>query len=59
MGNALNWLQSHWALIVGTLVVVANELIAWAPGLKANSLIQFILRLQAPANKDNVLPFSK
>ncbi len=54
MGNVLNWVQAHWGLIVGTLVVLINEAIAWSPNLKSNSLIQFLLRLQPTQNQSSL-----
>lgn len=51
MANVFQWVQAHWGLIVGSLVVIANEVIAWNPKLKANSFVQFVLGLKAPPNQ--------
>jgi len=39
----VSWVQSHWVLIAGSAVAVINELFAWKPEWKSNSLLQFLL----------------
>lgn len=46
--NIVAWMQAHWGLILGTVLVIINEAIAWNPALKQNSLIQLILKLTPP-----------
>ncbi len=41
----LVWLQSNWVAVLGVVYVVINEIIALAPGLKSNSVVQLIVNL--------------
>lgn len=54
MGNIISWITDHWALIAGTIVVIVNEIFAWNPNLKQNSILQFLLRLKPPVAPPSV-----
>lgn len=41
----VNWVQSHWELIAGSAVVILNEIFAWKPEWKSNSILQFIVNV--------------
>lgn len=39
------WLSANWGLVVGAVYVVVNEIVALAPNLKSNSLVQLLINL--------------
>ncbi len=41
----LAWLQENWMGVAAALYVILNEIIALAPNLKSNSIIQLIVNL--------------
>lgn len=41
----LVWLQANWMGVAAAVYVVMNEIIALAPNLKSNSVVQLLLNL--------------
>lgn len=45
----VNWVVAHEALLIGSALVALNEVFAWNPGLKSNSVLQFVWNLLTKA----------
>lgn len=41
----LAWLQANYLAVLAAVYVILNEIVAIAPGLKSNSIVQLILNL--------------
>lgn len=41
----MDWIITHWAAVLGAVYVVLNEVIALAPNLKSNSIVQLIVNI--------------
>lgn len=41
----LAWISANWAMVLGAVYVIANEIVALAPNLKSNSLVQLLLNI--------------
>lgn len=41
----MDWLASHWMAVLGALYVIVNEVVALAPNLKSNSVVQLIINI--------------
>lgn len=41
----MDWIITHWAAVLSAVYVVLNEVIALAPNLKSNSIVQLIVNI--------------
>lgn len=41
----MDWIVAHWAAVLSAVYVILNEVIALAPNLKSNSVIQLIVNI--------------
>lgn len=41
----MSWLSAHWFEVLGASYVIINEVIALAPNLKSNSVLQLVLNI--------------
>lgn len=41
----MDWIIAHWAALLGAIYVILNEVIALAPNLQSNSVVQLIVNI--------------
>lgn len=41
----MQWLVDHWVALVGFLYILLNEVVALAPNLQSNSIVQLVLNI--------------
>lgn len=50
------WILEHWMAVLGAVYVIMNEIIALAPNLKSNSIVQLIVNILKNVVKPAELP---